>query len=276
MPYAMESTVEGFDLEDKKGVKFLPKDFSRLFPDLIAIQIRLCSITSIKNHFHGLTKLRFLDLESNLIEKVGSDAFAELSSLEYLALDKNRIQFLAENIFNSQKALKELYLHNNRIQSLHPKIFGSLVKIEKIKLDQNKISVLPENIFENATSLKTMSFTANKLERLSVHLYKNNLQLEKIDFSINNIEFIDATMFDHLQSLESVGLESNACIDASFEKNNIEIMRANLRQNCNENATMETTEIKDKDSSQQATATTKAPEVQQLSGMLRSKVCRLS
>lgn len=231
-----DSAITAFRLDNKKGVKFLPKNLLQVFPDLTAIQNINCSVISVGNQLKGLKKLRYLSLTANEIENIADDAFVDLVSLEYLSIGFNRIKFLAETSFQSTKNLKVLFLMNNKIQILHPTIFSSLVNVEQIYLDQNKISALPANIFENATNLKEISFLGNKLESLPAQLFKNNLKLEKIYFSINKIEFVDTTMFDHLPNLELVDFESNLCIDGFYDGTNFETMKTDFERNCNENS----------------------------------------
>lgn len=237
----MDPAVSAFAWQFKQGVKFLPTNLLAIFPELIVISFQQCGVILVGNHFKGFFELQYLDLAYNNIRQISNDAFDDLTILESLNLSHNRIQYFGEKTFASMKKLTTMYLNNNKIQALHPKTFNSLMNVEAITIYENRISALPESIFENAVNLKRIHLSKNKLERLPAHLFKNNLKLEKIELNANNINFVDASMFDHLQSLESVAFESNACIDASYEKNNFETMRTNLRQNCNGNSTMITT-----------------------------------
>lgn len=230
-----DPTIQVFGIQNKKGVKFLPTNLFRIFPDLIVIEVLNCSVALVENHFKGLSKLKYLNLGHNKINHIASDAFIDLTSLEVLGLSYNRIRFLAENIFSTLQVLETLHLSNNKIQVLHPNIFGSIAKVELLNLEQNKIFALPENIFENTTSLKKLSFYANKLVTIPNNLLKNNLKLETIWLNVNNIEFIDANMFNHLPSLEFVSLKGNVCVDKIYNKTDFSSMRADLKKNCSQN-----------------------------------------
>lgn len=227
-----DEIVFAFDIQNKLGVKFLPKNLVENFPDLIALQILNCSLTSIENQLKGLSKLKMLNLGRNKIEYVAVDAFIDLFSIEFLELSYNRIKFLAENTFELLYTLEGLYLDNNKIQLLYPKIFGTLVRVEHINIQQNKIPELNENVFENTTNLKQLLFAANKLEKLPKNLFRNNLQLEEIWFSVNNIKFIDANLFDHLPNLKFVNLRFNLCIDKEYDENNVATIGNDLKQSC--------------------------------------------
>lgn len=233
-----DSSVVAFQIKDKPGVKFLPKNFSD-FSDLTAIQCRNSSVSSIGNYFKGLLKLRFIDLGFNLIKNVDDETFTELVSLEYLNLAGNKIDYLGEKVFCPLKELKELHLSSNKLHTLHPKVFSSLVNVQFINLFNNKIFALPVTIFENATSLKNISIATNRLEALPVMFFKNNLKLEIIWLESNNMEFIDFDAFNHLRMLKVVNLKSNTCIDKIYDETTFISLSNDLKQSCNENTMTE-------------------------------------
>lgn len=227
----------GLSVPDKKGVKYLPKNLFRVFPDLNAFSFWNCSVTSVSEyHFINLFKLKTLTLANNKIEHISSDAFADLVNLEHLSLNNNRIQGFGKNIFFSLKAIKRLYLQNNEIQSLHPKIFSELLNVELIHLNYNEISNLDENIFENMDNLKNISLEHNKIERIPRNLFKNNLKLEQFWFYDNRAKFIDADTFNHLSRLQNVDLRANICTKVDYYAINFKAMKSDLEQNCSENA----------------------------------------
>lgn len=232
LPYVMDATVKAFNIANKKNVHFLPRNFLKTFPELVALQIWNCSIRTVENHFRGLSKLKLLHLPRNKITHVARDAFVDQINLESLSLSRNRIQFLEENTFDSLKQLELFAINNNRIQSLHPEIFKSLVKVENINLDQNKISAVDGNLFEKAVNLKFVSFTGDKLTSVPNNLFGNNLKLEKIWFNLNNINSIDANMFDHLPNLQKIDFQGNSCVDKVYTENEFNAMKNNLKENC--------------------------------------------
>lgn len=240
MIYLTNQTVLAFDLQHKRGVKFLPKNFFSIFPDLIVVQFWNCSVINVEDHFKGLLKLKTLTLRYNKIEHIASDAFKDLVGLEELNLGDNRIQFLGKNTFATLKSLKWLYLNDNKIQILHPQTFGSLVKVELISLIQNIISAVDENAFKNSTKLKELYLTGNKLETIPKNLFKENLRLVYVFLGINNIKFIDGRMFDQLPNLKLVDLKDNFCIDQHYRQDDFDEMRRDLQENCNKTVTLRT------------------------------------
>lgn len=249
-----ETVILGFNLFNKPGVEFLAKNLHDAFPDLIAMQVYSCRVSSIGNHLKGLSKLKHATLARNEIENIADDAFVDLVSLEYLSLSFNKIKFLTESMFNSLEKLKDLLLNNNKMQVLHHMLFSSLSSARNINLGQNRISTVPENIFENLTSLKNLSLFANKLEMLQVHLLKNNLKMEYIWFNTNNINVVDSNMFSHLPNLNYVDFQNNLCLDKWYNKNNLDELRMDLKLKCNGNSSTESAESTTEVPSQNAAA----------------------
>jgi len=84
-----DEVVGGMRLEHNSKIKFLPSDMGEKFPNLIAIYVYFCSISSLNKHdFKNLKKLKGLHLQKNLILILPDDVFEELIVLEYLYLGK--------------------------------------------------------------------------------------------------------------------------------------------------------------------------------------------
>lgn len=223
----------GFDINNRKGVRSLPTNLFLVFPDLKALKVSNCSVTSVNDkQLRGLSKLKYLNLERNEIEQISSDAFVDLVSLEFLYLSHNRIPFLGKQTFASLKALNKLSLSFNEMKFLNPKIFHGLENVENIELWNNEIESLDENIFESMVSLKIFSITHNKLETIPKNLFRNNLKLESVWFEDNRLTAIDGHMFDHLSSLNYVDLSHNVCLDKFYYANSFVTMRNDCKQNC--------------------------------------------
>lgn len=230
------TTTFALSLDNEPGVKYLPKNILEFFPDVVVVQVKKCSVVSIKgNHFKGLSKLRLLNLALNKIENVTSDAFVDLVSLDYLDISFNRIHFLNEHTFDTLTVLRDLELDDNEFQFLHPKIFSSLVNLENIDLDNNKISSLDENIFENLTSLTNITMNGNNWETFPKNLFKNNLKLTQILLFDNKIKFIDGSTFDHLSNLDVVNFQNNLCLNKVYNAGSFVAMKKDLKENCAEN-----------------------------------------
>lgn len=77
--------IKGLALWYNKGIKFLPIRLKEAFPNLMGLSAYGCSLTEISyENFAGLSKLEYLNLGANLIEKINDDTFKDLTSLKRL------------------------------------------------------------------------------------------------------------------------------------------------------------------------------------------------
>lgn len=236
---SMTNELTGLKIEFKKGLKFLPVNLASVMSNLMAIEIFECSVESIKReHFRGLSKLRYLNLGYNKITNVAGDAFADLTSLEILELDFNFIEHFDEKSFAGLRALKQLQLEGNKMRTLHPKIFESLVNVEEIRLDSNKINNIDENIFKSLAYLTLINCYDNELTKIPRNLFRNNNKLEGILLGSNFIEVIDENAFLYLPKLKIVDLSENLCVNRKYTKG-FNLLRKDLKQKCSKNSSLD-------------------------------------
>lgn len=98
--YPRNDDMTAFYLWYNKKILYLPIEMDQTFPNLERYNAGYCALTTIsKDNFKGLSKLNYLALQGNKIEKIQSDTFEDLVSLDGLHLDKNRIRFLNAEAF---------------------------------------------------------------------------------------------------------------------------------------------------------------------------------
>jgi hypothetical protein len=86
---ARDIRVLGLHFKDNKNIIFLPDKVAETYSNLSDFNAQNCSIEEITNrNFKGLSKLKFLILCVNQIEKILSDTFEDLIALEQLWLRK--------------------------------------------------------------------------------------------------------------------------------------------------------------------------------------------
>lgn len=214
-------TTLGIVIESKKDVKFLPRNLSKVMPNLGAMRVFDCSVKSIsRKHFEGLSKMLFLNLARNKIENVSNDAFVDLVGLEVLNLSFNHIRCLNGKTFAGLRALKQLQLHSN------------------------KINIIDEIIFQNLENLNLINFNDNELTKISRNLFKNDTKLEKILLGSNFIEVIDENSFDYLPQLKIVDLSENFCVNRKYTKG---FDLVDLKEKCSRNSSLEIMEARMED-----------------------------
>lgn len=120
----LDATVTGFIITKNKEMKFLPKRIGENFPNLIEFRTDNCGLTVARNYFfENMQNLEFLNLNSNKIATVESDAFKDLIKVQYLNLNDNMIETLSEKVFKTNVDLLIVYLINNKIKVLNPNTF---------------------------------------------------------------------------------------------------------------------------------------------------------
>jgi hypothetical protein len=85
-----KESILGLYFFDNKKIHYLPENLQEHFSNLSGIQASKCAIKQISNvNFKGLTKLTFVELGDNKIEKIASNTFEDSLLLEKLYLCKN-------------------------------------------------------------------------------------------------------------------------------------------------------------------------------------------
>ncbi|XP_030147970.4 opticin [Taeniopygia guttata] len=121
-------------------------------PDTAYLYARFNRISTVRAaDFSGLEKLERIDLSSNSISWVDTDAFRRLPRLQELLLPENRLQALPE----LPRSLVRLDVRHNRIASagLRPEAFRDLKQLQFLHLSDNQLDFIPVPLPESLRSL---------------------------------------------------------------------------------------------------------------------------
>nr|XP_009931497.1 PREDICTED: opticin [Opisthocomus hoazin] len=157
-------------------------------PETTYLYARFNRIGAIRaGDFTGLKKLKRIDLTSNFISRVDTDAFRLLPSLQELILPENRLTALPE----LPRGIVRLDARLNSIPStgLQPEAFRDLKQLQFLHLSDNQLDYIPAPLPESLRSL---------------HLQNNNIQ------TMHEDTFCDSQ--DHSQirrALEDIRLDGN-------------------------------------------------------------------
>ena len=163
---------------DRRGLTTFPNIVDEPKLRLISLQHNLLS--KIENHhLTQLTKLVFLDLYDNQIEKFCNNN--SLENLRVLLMGKNRINKV-EGLKHLKK-LEVLDLHGNQITQISG--LDELSSLKVLNLAGNNIKVIGCNDFQGLTSLKELNLRRNKIKKLLG--FGNTPQLQKLYLSNNDI-----------------------------------------------------------------------------------------
>ena len=182
-----------------------------------------------------------LDLSSNQISNLQSEAFKRLPNLQYLYLSANQIGEVPTQAFRCLFWLKQLTLNSNKISIVHVDSFFDLVRIQNLDLSSNNLSQVPLDTFTNLKTLEKLHLQHNSFSELRSDMFSglSNLQLLNIshnsginstqsdafaglsklkvlDLSHNSLSVFDASSFNGLTTLSVLDLGYNYISDVSF------------------------------------------------------------
>ncbi|XP_043255107.1 leucine-rich repeat-containing protein 49 [Colletes gigas] len=167
---------------DRRGLTIFPNIVEEPRLRLLSLQHNL--LTKIENcNFPQLTKLVFLDLYDNQIEKICN--FELLGNLRVLLIGKNRIKKI-EGLKQLSK-LEVLDLHGNQI--LQVSDLDNLASLKVLNLAGNNIKAIGYHDFQGLTSLKELNLRRNKIKKLLG--FSETPQLQKLYLSNNDIQKIE-------------------------------------------------------------------------------------
>lgn len=194
--------------------------------------------------FSIFENLKSLDLDSQKIQKIVPNSFANAKNLKYLNLNSNDIKMLETNSFIGCHSLEELHVSGTPLGSnIEQRAFNGLPKLEKLKLCCNGMSTIKENLFDKLTNLKTIELYTNQIQFVPENIFKFNLKLESIWLQYNQISSLSPKTFSKLVNLKSLYLYHNECVNEGWSSNAFRSMvgiTERLRE-CNKNYIFDTT-----------------------------------
>lgn len=124
--------------------------------------VKLKVLIAAKNNIAGillnndLENLQELHLDSNLLEKIETDAFSYLVGLKNLSLADNKISDLEVQAFSKLSSMEELNLADNELTELKANAFADCTALKKIILRNNAIEKIEREFYTNKPQLKTL------------------------------------------------------------------------------------------------------------------------
>ncbi|XP_076819643.1 uncharacterized protein LOC143465303 [Clavelina lepadiformis] len=140
------------------------------FPNITSLNLQYCNIyfTPESNFFHGLPKLKRVDLSHNFLAFFPYVALHHVPHLEYLDLSYNNIGELKNDLSKGLPHLTSLILSHNLIRYIAPGVIAKAVLKHLVYLDLsfNSISDVGPTIFDRQalTDLKHLDLRGNLIE----------------------------------------------------------------------------------------------------------------
>ncbi|KAH0534507.1 leucine-rich repeat-containing protein 49 [Cotesia glomerata] len=167
---------------DRRGLTSFPDIVGEPKLRLMSLQHNLLSRIEGQN-FSQLTKLVFLDLYDNQIEKIYD--LAPLENLRVLLIGKNRVKKIEG--LRSLIKLEVLDLHGNQIVQITG--LENLSSLKVLNLAGNNVKVIGFNDFHGLLALKELNLKRNKIKKLLG--FSETPQLQKLYLSNNDIHKIE-------------------------------------------------------------------------------------
>ena len=154
-----------------------------------------------------------INLRQKNITKFHSDTFRGLSGLKHLYLDQNLVTSLPGGLFCDLTSLLDLDLGHNRLTSLPADLLHHLPHLSLLLLRHNPglflSSPLPPGFLRNNTNLREFTARNTDIRELPQDLFRNTQKLEVINLGQNSMATLPDTLFQGLTTLYELHLDQN-------------------------------------------------------------------
>ncbi|CAI9723303.1 toll-like receptor 3 [Octopus vulgaris] len=179
----------------------------KLLDSLEVLKLDFCQIASLEEStFTNLTHLRRLFLNGNYISKLTA-VFP--SKLLYLYLNSNKIQKVPSKVFDELFHLIELHLQYNKIVQFDKDAFIGLENLKTLKLQHNHINVIPGGLFSTLAGLSDLQLGSNDITTIPEEIFIRLKSLSFLDLSNNHISKMPKSFSKELTRIRKLYLDSN-------------------------------------------------------------------
>lgn len=161
------------------------------------------------SEFHGLGRLRLLDLSGNIIKGIEEGILKGCDNLQELLLDRNSLTAVPSSSLNGPRALKVLSLTHNRIGVVRTAAFQSQQSLESLNLSHNLLVTLEARSLAGLSHLRYLYLAHNRLTRFNSDVFHGAENLELLDLSENFISEFPTVSLKTFVSLKFLNLSSN-------------------------------------------------------------------
>lgn len=194
-----------FDLRGNR-IKTIEKGAFSHFVSLAELDLSNNCLSEIPS-FNNATTLQSLDLSSNYIQLLSSNALKGLQNLQNLVLFNNSIKQIETGVFRFVPALQTADFSFNEIHRILKETFEGLQQLSTLFLQNNLI----ENISiegHDIPGLRTLNLSSNMLSsKIASGMFPDNV--ENLDLSYNNISDITEYAFYSYKHLRRLSLKGN-------------------------------------------------------------------
>ncbi|KAK6643443.1 hypothetical protein RUM43_004948 [Polyplax serrata] len=174
--FADIENLESLEISFGMHTEEFPRELLKPLRNLVWLSLDNNQIRTItSNSFVPFSRLQYLNLESNRLEKIHSDLFpgSVLHDLRDVRLSYNNIAELDENSFSNLRSLQTLLLNGNKLKKLNGRSFADLSNLMALSLTNNQIRTIAPRAFVNLPNLMRLELQNNELKVLSLHSFLN-------------------------------------------------------------------------------------------------------
>lgn len=183
-----------------------------LLTTLEELEIRNNLLTDIPQE--GSTKLRrllTLTLAKNEIETLNSSAFVNYRSkliLRKLDLSSNQIRHVQTEAFDGLASIQEINFDKNLLSSIPTEALRHLTSLEDLSMGVNYLKSVPNGalIFPN---LKSLSLEVNQISNVSAEAFQGVPNLLYLYLSSNSFQTLDGEIFRYMPNLKVLAMGDN-------------------------------------------------------------------
>ncbi|KAK2859707.1 hypothetical protein Q5P01_004327 [Channa striata] len=208
--FKMCINVTELDLSENK-IRNISDDAFKPLKHLRILTLGQNQLSSVPAAIRNLPKLEELSLNSNNINRLGCDDFANLTMLRKLSLYQNSISALNGCLFKDLTRLQVLKLQTNHISSLNNAFRDHLPNLRQLYLNTNKLTALKRGEFQGLQSLWNLSLHDNQIKDLEVGCFTGLRNLTDILLQNNRInqETLKRNVFKDLINLKRLDMRQN-------------------------------------------------------------------
>jgi Leucine-rich repeat (LRR) protein len=205
------TSIFGLQSLEAKNIQFFPAKLNETLPNLIAIHLKYCSISSLSGDDFKSLKLQEITFVNCKIATLAEDTFSNQTELIELDLEGNLIQNINEKTFRDLTNLKFIRLHGNKLKNIGNSL-QHLVNLQEIYLARNNLQVFKGDEFATNKKVQIVSMTSNNIRKLSTRLFSDKNDLQEVD------------------------LRDNTCIDGHYYQSNFTAMYERIEKKCSSGA----------------------------------------
>lgn len=180
-----------------------------------------------------------LNLSSNAIQVIPSEALEQLKRIQILDLSNNLLPNIYNNLWSNLQQLRSLYLQMNPIQTISNRTFSSMERLQELYINNLNLQDIQKEAFQELTALKKIEMDTYPRMKQTItlaQLFSQNNALREVHLHVQENNLADALDGDIPKSLKAITLEGgnlksvaeSAFVDIKSQHLKLDIRNTNI------------------------------------------------